>query len=224
MKRMFLLFTGVLMMVGCASTGTSKSGQMSGANAGFLDGYYERLGPGPEGGAKLRWLKPGVDFGNYKKVMLDSVIFYFSGDSENKGIDGNEIKELTDAFNLELVNAFKDRYPVVSEPGPDVLRIRIAITDIKQSNPGISAVTSVVPIGLGISLVKKGATDSWTGSGATTAELLAIDSMTNEVVVAAKDSRTAGFTERFSGWGSAKEAFKFWAEKVRKFMDEAIKS
>ena len=83
----------------------------------------------------------------------------------------------------------------------------------------MSAVSSVVPIGLGVSVVKKGATDSWTGSGATTAEVMAIDSMTNEVVGAAKDSRSAGFTERFSKWGSAKEAFKFWAGRMRAFMD-----
>ena len=87
--------------------------------------------------------------------MLDSVIFYLSDESENKGIDGNAIKELTDAFNLEMINALRDRYPVVSDPGPDVARIRIAITDIEQSSPGVSAVTSVIPVGLGVSLVKK---------------------------------------------------------------------
>lgn len=208
-------------MVGCASTGTSKSDKTMHANSGFMNGYYDKLGPGPKGGAKLRWLKPGVDFGTYKKVMLDSVIFYFADDSEHKGIDGNEMKELTDTFNLAIANAFKDGYPIVSEPGPEVLRIRVAITDIKQSSPGMSAVTSVIPVGLGISLVKKGATDSWTGSGATTAEVLALDSMTNEVVGAAKDTQTAGFSERFSEWGSAEEAFEFWAKRLREFMETA---
>jgi len=85
----------------------------------------------------------------------------------------------------------------------------------------LSAVPSVIPIGLGVSVVKKGATDSWAGSGATTAEFFTIDSMTNEVVDTAKDSRSAAFTERFSKWGSAKEAFKFWAGRMRAFMDNS---
>ncbi len=64
---------------------------------------------------------------------MNSVIFYYSEESENKGINGNVIKELTDAFNLELINAFEVGYFIVSEPGPNVLLIRVAITDIKQS-------------------------------------------------------------------------------------------
>jgi hypothetical protein len=92
---------------------------------------------------------------------------------------------------------------------------------MEQSRPVLSAVTTVVPIGLGISILKKGATGSWTGSGATSAELMAIDSMTGDVVAVAQAEKSAGFTERFTKWGSAEDAFKFWGERVKLFMDEA---
>jgi hypothetical protein len=131
------------------------------------------------------------------------------------------MRELSDAFDLELVNALKDKYPIVAEPGPDVARLRIALTGVKKSMPVLSGVTSVVPVGLAISLVKRGTTGSWTGSGATSAEFEALDSMTNEVIAVARDEQTAGFTERFSKLGSAKDAFKFWAERIRIFMDES---
>jgi hypothetical protein len=85
----------------------------------------------------------------------------------------------------------------------------------------LSAVTTVVPIGLGISLIKKGATGAWTGSGATGAELMAIDSMSGDVIAVAQDKKTAGFTERFSKWGSAEDAFKFWGERLKLFLDQA---
>jgi hypothetical protein len=209
-------------VISCASTGSqTKEAATAPPTEGFLDGYYKDLQPGPEGGAKMRWLKPGVDFGKYNKIMLDSVIFYFADDSENKGIDAQEMKELADACNLEVVNVLKDAYPIVADPGPDVLRLRFAITDLKQSRPVLSAVTSVVPIGLGISLVKKGATGSWSGSGATSAELMAMDAITNDVIAVAQDDKSAGFTERFSKWGSTEEAFKFWAERIKQFIDKA---
>lgn len=199
-----------------ASAGMAKDMKYS----GFLDGYYDKLQPGPKDGAKERWLKPGVDYAKYKKVMIDSVIFYYADKSEDKGIDGNEMKELSDAFNLEFVNAMKGGYTIVSEPGPDVLRLRTAITNIKKSKPVRSAISSVVPVSLGISIVKKGATSSWTGSGSTAAEFMAMDSVSGEVVAAAVDERSAGFTERFSELGSAKDAFKFWALRIRTVFDK----
>jgi hypothetical protein len=166
-------------------------------------------------------LKPGVNFAKYNKVMLDSVIFFFAADSEDKGIDPLEMKELADACDKQLVDSLKGSYPIVAEPGPDVVRLRFAITDLKQSRPVLSAVTSIVPIGLGISAIKKGATGAWTGSGATSAELMALDSTTNDVIAVGQDERSAGFTERFSKWGSAEDAFKFWGERIKLFMDQA---
>ncbi len=191
--------------------------------SGFLGdkSVYEKLKPGPEGGAKLRWLKPGVDFKNYNKFMVDSVIFYLADDAQYKGIDPQEMKEMADSFNKEIVAAFKDKYPIVADPGTDVARIRFAITNIKPSSPGVSAVTSILPIGLIVSTVKKGATGSWSGSGQTGTELIALDSTTNDVIAMAVDQQEAAFSERFSKWGSATDAFKFWSERLVKFIDDA---
>jgi hypothetical protein len=73
---------------------------------------------------------------------------------------------------------------------------------------------------MAVSLVKKGITGSWSGSGATSVEMEALDSLTYDTIGAAVDDRTAGYTERFSKWGSAEEAFKFWAERIVKFIDD----
>jgi hypothetical protein len=201
----------LVMSMGCAGPKYS----------GFMGGCYKDLQPGPEGGAKMRWLQPGVDFSKYNKLMIDSVVFYYAPDSDDKSIDAVEMKELTDAFNQALVDALKDKYPIVAEPGPDVVRLKIAITNIKKSKPVISGISSIVPIGLGLSIIKKGATGSWSGSGSTSTELMALNSMDNSVIAIAVDEETAGFFERFTRLGSAKDAFKFWAGRIRIFMDEA---
>lgn len=192
--------------------------------SGFLGDSYSLLQPGPKDGAKERYLKPGVDLGKYKRLMIDSVIFYFADDSQYKGIDPAEMKELADQFNQAILNAVMDKYPVTSEPGPDVLRLKIAITNIKASKPGVSGITSIVPVGLALSTVKKGATGSWSGSGATAVELMALDSTTNDIIALAVDDRKAGFTERFSKWGSAKEAFEYWAKRIRAVLDGDVKT
>jgi hypothetical protein len=212
MKRMLILLMGMMFLASCASA-PPKSG--------FLGEYSKNLGPGPKGGVKERWVKPGVDFTKYNKVILENVTFFFAEDSQYKGIESSELHDLAEDFDLAIVDALKGLGKgagFVTEPGTDVARIRIAITDIKQSTPAIGVASTaimVTPVGLGINLVKKGATGSWSGSGATSAEFLIIDSMTNQVIVAARDERKAGLTERFTKWGSAEEAFKFWAERIR---------
>lgn len=182
----------------------------------FLGDYYNKLKPGGKGEGKLRWFKPGVDFTKYKKVMVDYVIFAIAEDSGYKGIDADEMKKIADSGSLALLTAIQWEFPVVSEPGPDVLRIRTAIVDLEPSKPGLSAISTVIPVGLGISIIKKGATDAWTGSGATTAEMMVLDSMTNEVIACGEDKKTAEFAERFSKWGNVEEAFAFWGERFTK--------
>ncbi len=77
-----------------------------------------------------------------------------------------------------------------------------------------------MPIGLAISIVKKGATGSWTGSGVTKADVMVLDSTTNEVIAVARDDYSARFVERFSKWGSVEDAFQHWGERLKEFMDE----
>jgi hypothetical protein len=191
--------------------------------SGFLGSpdVYKQLTKGPEGGAKLRWVRPGTDFTKYNKFMVDSVIFYLADASEYKGIDPQVMKDLADSFNKELVAAFKDKYPIVADPGPDVARIRIAITNIQRSKPGVSAVTSIIPVGLVISTVKRGTTGGWAGSGETCAELMFLDSESNEALVMAVDQQQAAFASRFSSYGSAEDAFKFWSGRIVTVLDEA---
>ena len=215
-KAVTMVVVGLALIITAGCSSTPKY-------SGFLGSYENNLQPGPEGGAKMRWLKPGVDFSKYNKLMIDSVVFYFADDSEYKGVDPEFMKEMADKFNKALVDALKDSYPIVADPGPDVARLRVAITGIKQSRPVLSGISSIVPVGIAISVVKRGTTGSWAGSGATSAEFMALDSTTNDVIAVAEDERSAGFTERFSRWGSAEEAFKFWAERIKIFMDESKK-
>ncbi len=46
---------------------------------------YDLLKPGPEGGAKLRRMKEGVEPQKYDRFMVDSVIFYLADKSDCRG-------------------------------------------------------------------------------------------------------------------------------------------
>ncbi len=191
----------------------------------FLGPYAKNLQPGPEGGAKLRWVKPATDFGKYNGLMVDNVLFYFAEDSESKAIDAEKLKELQDIFNQEFVQALRDNkiVNIVAQPGPRIARIRVAVTDLKLNNQALSVlstVTSLTPIGLGVNLVKRGATGTWAGSGLTKAEFMVLDSATSEVLAVAADEQAAGLTERYTEMGSVKAAFRFWGERLAKNIEQ----
>jgi hypothetical protein len=210
MKKLFMLFLAFMVSAGCAEKSAPK-----------YEGVFvpkERVGefqPGVDEHS-LRWIKPGYDFAKYNKFMVDYVEFALAPDSEYKGINADEMKKLADAASLALVNAIKEKYEVVSEPGPDVARVRFAITDLEQSRPAVSVITSVVPVGLAISLVKKGTTDEWTGGGMAKGEIVVLDSQTNEAIMAGYGVYSAQFSQRFTKWGSVEDAFKKWGEQIDK--------
>jgi len=209
MKKLLIVLVGLIVLAGCATTTPIKY-----QGVFVPKEYLGKFEPMDE--HSMRWIKPGVDFSKYNKAMIDYVVFALAPDSAYKGIHADEMKQLADAASLALVNAIKEKYEVVSEPGPDVVRIKFAITDLKQSNPAESVITTVLPVGMGISLIKKGAEGEWTGGGLTKGEVIFLDSMTNKPIAAGYGELSASFGERYTKWGEVQDAFKQWGERIDK--------
>ncbi len=208
----FGLLLAVLILCGCAARTTERSG--------FLD-PYPKMVAGPEDGADMRYLAPGVDFAQYDKIMLDHVLFYPTEESALQGLEADKLKDLADAFHQAMAEELQGAYPIVSEPGPDVLRLRVAITDVEFAKPGLNTISTVIPVGLAVSLIKKGVTGEHTAVGSASMEMEALDSLTNERVAAAADYHAGGKFSGYTKTGSAKAAFEFWAKRLRAFLDEA---
>jgi hypothetical protein len=189
--------------------------------SGFLKDY-SRLEKGPEDGIDRRYVKKKVYFRKYEKIMMDHVVFYFKKDAESREIDPQELKELADAFHKKMADALLGAYPMVSEPGPDVMRVRFAITELEPTTRGLNTITTVVPIGLAVSVVKKGVTGSATFVGGVTMEVEILDSVTGERLAAGVDSRSGQkykVTKGVTKWGLVEEIFEDWAEKFKDWLD-----
>jgi len=219
--------------------------QLSGYKySGFLSDY-SMLKPAPDGSNAMAWRKPGVDFKTYDKIIVERINFFYKDDAEYKGIDPTELKALADYFHDSFMKNVSSAYPSVTEPGSRVLRVRVALTDIVPNKPAVSVVVLVVPyltIGdLGTSAVSKGGPGSNFYVGHTTIEAEFLDSTTNEQVAAYVDRYypkkydvdfkkgpvgvvTHGFGQYFKSyttWSYTKDAFDYWAHKLRQKLDEA---
>ena len=155
--------------------------------------------------------------------MLDQVVFYLNEEAENKAIAPDEIKELADAFHEAFIEELNPTCPIVAETGPDVLRVRIAIVDIEPSNPTLDSITSVIPVGLAVSLVKQGVTGAGTGVGSASMEVMFLDSQSNHIVALGKDKEIGSkldMAAKVDEWGHTKSAFAYWAKSVKRAFDD----
>jgi hypothetical protein len=218
MKYFFKLLSVAVISV-CLTVGCAAQRMEVKNHSGFL-GDYSKLQEGPAGGVAQRYIKEGVDFKQYNKIMMDQVRFYFKDDAEDKGIDADEMKELADSFDKAVIEALGSAYPLVTKPGPDVMRLRVAITDMDLPNRGINAISTVLPVGLAISTVKSGVTGKGTGCGEISMEFQILDSQTNQVLAEGVDRRSGGKIDSMSKFGTAEDAFKFWAQRLRTGLDE----
>ncbi len=188
-------------------------------HSGFLENYPE-FKSGPTGGADFVYMKEGVDFKRYNKIMMNHVVLYFEDDAEYKGIHPEELAEMSNTFHKAIVDNLEGAYPLVEKPGPDVMRLRFAITDVVANKPGMGTIATVMPIGLALSTVKKGVTGTHSGVGQASIEVEILDSVTNERIGAAIDTRPGGKIEGFTKWGAVEGAFEFWAKRLRTWLDE----
>jgi len=219
--------------VQAADTTSPKLGDYQ--TVGFLSDYSKLKPEGGDSNAYVLQASPEVG-GKYNKVMIDRIKVYFAKASETKSIDPTDLKALTDYFHHALVKALGDAYPVVNEPGPDVLRLRIAVTNVTPNNPGASVVTLAVPFlwvadaGTGVA---KGQTGSTAFVGKASIEAEALDSVTGTQVAAYVETEipkkynwthglakgVTSYADAYSTWAYTKEAMDIWAKYIRTRMD-----
>jgi hypothetical protein len=212
--------------------------------SGFLSNY-SHLKPAPDKSGAEVYLGADFDLKNYDKVLLDRIIIWYSNEADYKGIDPTELKAMADYLHDAVVKALGNDYPVVTEPGPRVLRIRIAITELVATKPLASVVVLVTPYAtiadLASGVLTKGGAGSSPYVGDAAIEVEFLDGQTNEQLAAYVERRigkkydvdlskgpggavTKGVTsygKAYTTWGYTKDAFDYWAKKLRKRLDEA---
>jgi len=177
--------------------------------SGFL-GDYSQLEPW-EGNKKIMvYEKPGVNWKQYKRLMVDPIVVDYHPSTKSRRVKPHELVKLTDFFHEKIVKAVDDTYPVTETPAPDVLRIRVCITDIDPTVTALNIASSVavfVPLDMGGAAI----------------ETEYIDSVTKERIFAAMEQRKGvpvNLIEGLSKYSHAKGAFKYWAKELRKQLDE----
>lgn len=152
MRPIHALISGLLAVVIGISAAVAAPQQSS----GFLDSYPP-MHPDPQRPGASIYTAPGVSLKGYSKVYLDPVLVFYSRDSKYQGIDPNELSAVTEHLRAALKKSLEPKYPIVDAPGPDVIRLRVAITNLmaEKKKRGILGYT---PVGFVVGGVKNMAT------------------------------------------------------------------
>ena len=212
------------MMIGfCFITGPIWAAEKEMTKSGFLQDYSLLTPDDPMKMVNWLYTNEKVDIGPYNKIMLDDLVFFISKDADYKGFEANELAELGEAFQKAMIMNLSGVYEFTDTPGPGVLRIRLAVTDLVPSSSVAGTVTTVIPVGLALSSIKKAATGSHIGMGSVSIEGEVVDSQTNEVLGAVIDSKSGKkykIGKSASKWGHAVDIFNTWGQTIRARLDK----
>ena len=212
-----------MMIVFCFITGAGWAAEKEMPKSGFLQDYSLLTADDPMKAVNWVYVNEKADVSKYNKVMLDDVVFFISKDADYKGFEAKELADLGKAFHMAIIMNLRGVYEFTDKPGPGVMRIRLAVTNLVPSNSVTGTVTTIVPVGLALSTVKKAATGSHIGMGEVAIEGEIIDAQTNEILGAVIDAKTGKkykVAKGASKWGHIVDIFNTWGQNIRTRLDK----
>ncbi len=216
MRRIAVLVVLGLALGACAPTRQTR-GELW--EAGFLSDY-SKLRSGEGGEAQLVYVNPDTDFARYDSVMIETVTLWYT---QRPRMSAEDQQMLTDYLYLALVeNLLQQGFASVKEPGPNVLRLRAAITEARGAKRVANAVTSIAPPARVLTTLGGLATDTAVFVGRAGLEAEFRDGLTEEQLLAGVDHRVGTKTIRgaFGKWTHVKAAFDHWADRIARRLAE----
>ena len=198
----------------CSTTYEARKVQPS----GFL-GDYSQLEAEGEG---LLYVDRDVK-GKYPGVILEPVRLYASTNGRLSRLSPEDQQVLVNYLHAALQTYMTNHFAVADEAGPGVMRVRMAITEARAANVPMDVISTLLPIGLAVSAVKRVATGAHSAVGSTGIECEAVDSVSGRRLFAFVDARVGrkvtGRFDKLKQWHTAQDAFDFWAQEIARQLE-----
>jgi hypothetical protein len=222
------LIVGSLLLFGLTTQAQDSSKPQEAESkkvSGFL-GDYSGLYPDSKNGDLLIYEKNKDVLKNYRKFIIDPVTVYLLPEAQDRGIDADDLDRLaryfTDAITDELIGG---GYEVVTEPGPGVLDLQFAITNVEPTGgkknaaltAGATAASVAIVPGVGLLVPRLSV-------GKVGIEGQMVDSVSGERMVAFVTNKSGrrwfSGLDAFKKWGDIQSACRSWAKGFRKRIDQ----
>ena len=210
-------FFGMLLLAGCANqspTGESTVRVESVKKSGFLEDY-SILRKGGEGEASLVYWSQTANFAAYDKVVIDPVTVWLGPNSSLKNVSLKIRQQLANEFHAAIVKELGKDFGIVKELAPGTMRVRVALTDAKESNPTLDTISTYIPQARMLQTVATMGSDTAGFVGEASAEGEVRDALTGALLAAGVDRRAGTKAlggDTFDSWDDARQAFEAWSK------------
>jgi hypothetical protein len=225
------LLTICMLVIGFTVRAQDSSNQQQAPGGREVSGFladYSSLVPDAKNGDLLLYEKDGNVLKKYNRFIFDPITIYLLPEAQARGFDADDMERLAKYFHDAVTDELTKGggYEIVTAPGPDVLVLNVAITNVEptggKKNAAVTGAATAASVATvpGISLAVPRLT---VGNVGIEGEML--DSTSGDRLVAFMTSK--GGRRWFSGfnaykkWGDIVAAFRFWAKDFRKRLDEA---
>jgi hypothetical protein len=197
-----------------AAAGCMRSSQPPGREwSGFLDDY-SRINLGDQGDLPFVYRNPNAKWTTYDKVLIEPIALWRSGKHSLDPIPDADLLHLIAHFERAVRMRLGAGFKLVDEPEPGTLRLRLALTEARASDPVIDVLTATPE-----NEARTG------GTGPLSKELAAFvdaaviegeirDAVTGELLAQGLDRRQAGAPPRLPTWEALDRALSFWADRT----------
>ncbi len=162
--------------------------------------------------ADLRYINVNAQWTQYNKVLIEPVTFW-GGDSTT--LSAADQRTLTNYFYQALEQQLSKKFEVVTQSGPGVMAIQVALIDATTATPALRSISVIEPHVRLLATLKYLATGSFPFVGSAEADAKISDSVTGQVLAAAVSKRIGGGSPKnVDVWelGDAENAITYWAQ------------
>lgn len=206
-----VVLVALLAPIACRSLQRAKP-----TKSGFLGDYSALHEVDGEAEPELFYTDVGVDWSSYSKVLLEPVTMW-RGKEDQIQVSPKDAQTLVNNFHKLVYASLAKDFDLVQEPGPDTLRVEVAITRVTDAVEVFNFVTSFEPHTHLIGSLEEYAGEKPPFTGEAQIELRVTDSVSGAKLMESVDRRVGRrqLTGSWNSWRSVDNALEFWAQQLR---------
>jgi hypothetical protein len=173
--------------------------------------------------ATLAYEAPDLDVSKYHAFLIEDAQVYHGDGADFDGTDPADCKRLAEKISAEFRRVLGEKYPIVDQPAPGVVRLQLTLAAINGSVPVVSTLLRLTPVGLGMTAIRSATGKPAKLTGSVTIAGMARDAVSGKILGAIVSRRSPPAYDLTSGLttlGAAQEGITEGAVAFRDLVEK----
>ncbi|TMJ18793.1 MAG: DUF3313 domain-containing protein [Alphaproteobacteria bacterium] len=105
-------------------------------------------------GESWTYIRPGLDLGAFRNIMIEPVVVYSGPDSQFEDIDSADRRTYARIIDEALRRELAGARPIVRRAAAGTARLRVTLIGMEKTMGGVATATRATPLGMASSVVR----------------------------------------------------------------------